>query len=29
MTMRGGECDEVIFMRPKNGKLINLTHPFH
>lgn len=29
MTMRGGECDEVIFMKPKNGKLINLTHPFH
>lgn len=29
MSMRGGECDEVIFMRPRNGKLVNLTHPFH
>ena len=29
MTMRGGECDEVIFMKSKNGKLINLTNPFH
>ena len=29
MTMRGGECDEVIFMQSKNGKLINLTNPFH
>lgn len=29
MSMRGGECDEVIFMRPKNGKMINLTSPFH
>ena len=29
MTMRGGECDEVIFMKSKNGKMINLTNPFH
>ena len=25
MTMRGGECDEVIFMRPKGGILIPLN----
>ena len=24
MTMRGGECDEVIFMKPKGGTLIPL-----
>jgi hypothetical protein len=29
MTMRGGECDEVIFMKSKDGKMINLTNPFH
>jgi hypothetical protein len=23
--MKGGECDEVIFMKPKSGVLINLT----
>jgi hypothetical protein len=29
LTMKGGECDEVIFMKTKDGgKLINLTHPF-
>ena len=29
LTMKGGKCDEVIFMKTKeNGKLINLTHPF-
>jgi len=29
MVMKGGECDEVIFMKTKeNGKLINLTNPF-
>jgi len=29
LTMKGGECDEVIFMKIKNdGKLINLTNPF-
>ena len=29
MTMKGGECDEVIFMKTtENGKLINLTNPF-
>jgi hypothetical protein len=25
MTMRGGECDEVIFMKPKGGALIPIT----
>jgi hypothetical protein len=25
MVMKGGECDEVIFMKPKSGVLINLT----
>jgi len=25
MAMRGGECDEVIFMRPKGGTLIPLN----
>ena len=30
MVMKGGECDEVIYMKTKeNGKLINLTNPFH
>ena len=29
MVMKGGECDEVIFMKPKTGKMINLTNPFH
>ena len=30
MSMKGGECDEVIFMKLKNGnKLINLTNPFN
>ena len=29
MIIKGGECDEVIFMKTKNnGKLINLTNPF-
>ena len=29
MVMKGGECDEVIFMKVKeNTKLINLTNPF-
>ncbi len=29
MVIKGGECDEVIFMKTKeNGKLINLTNPF-
>jgi hypothetical protein len=29
MAMKGGECDEVIFMKVKeNTKLINLTNPF-
>jgi hypothetical protein len=29
LTMKGGECDEVIFMKTKDGgKLINLTNPF-
>ena len=25
MVMKGGECDEIIFMKPKSGSLINLT----
>jgi hypothetical protein len=25
MTMRGGECDEVIFMKPKGGTLVPLN----
>ena len=30
MVMKGGECDEVIYMKTKeNGKLINLTNPFY
>jgi hypothetical protein len=30
MSMKGGECDEVIFMKLKNGnKMINLTNPFN
>ena len=29
MAMKGGECDEVIFMKTKDGKLVNLTNPFH
>jgi hypothetical protein len=29
MVMKGGESDEVIFMKPKTGKMINLTNPFH
>ena len=30
VSMKGGECDEVIFMKVKNStKLINLTNPFH
>ncbi len=29
MVMKGGECKEVIFMKlEKDGKLINLTHPY-
>ena len=29
VSMKGGECDEVIFMKLKNNnKLINLTNPF-
>lgn len=29
MAMKGGECDEVIFMKTsENDKLINLTNPF-
>lgn len=29
LTMKGGECDEVIFMKTKDdGKLINITNPF-
>lgn len=28
MVMKGGECDEVIFMRTKEGKMVNLTNPF-
>jgi len=29
MAMKGGECDEVIFMKiAENDKLINLTNPF-
>jgi len=29
MVMKGGECDEVIFMKTKDGKMVNLTNPFH
>jgi len=28
MVLKGGECDEVIFMKSKTGKLLNLTNPF-
>ena len=29
VSMKGGECDDVIFMKLKNNnKLINLTNPF-
>jgi len=28
MVMKGGECDEVIFMKTKDGKMVNLTNPF-
>jgi len=28
LIMKGGECDEVVFMKSKNGKLLNLTNPF-